>query len=198
MAYPWYEWLPAAHLTLEQGDLIQYCPIVRLPESFKPGVEQEVDVQETVVDEFNVVVMSQSCDLTHEGKITNVLVCPYYFFRQYVAEKARDSGNSLTTKAVTAYYEELRKGQQPNYHLLQQPGPPFQEEDSLVVDFRNVYAVHFSFLRQYVTTLPQRPRLLAPYREHLSQAFARFFMRVGLPQDLPKLTPEQAAAYTTR
>lgn len=27
-------------------------------------------------------------------------------------------------------------------------------------------------------------RLLPPYREHLSQAFARYFMRVGLPQDL--------------
>ncbi len=26
-----------------------------------------------------------------------------------------------------------------------------------------------------------RLRLLPPYREHLSQAFARFFMRVGLP-----------------
>jgi hypothetical protein len=27
--------------------------------------------------------------------------------------------------------------------------------------------------------------LLPPYREHLSQAFARFFMRVGLPVDIP-------------
>jgi hypothetical protein len=27
----------------------------------------------------------------------------------------------------------------------------------------------------------KRLRLLPPYREHLSQAFARFFMRIGLP-----------------
>jgi len=27
-------------------------------------------------------------------------------------------------------------------------------------------------------------RRLPPYREHLSQAFARYFMRVGLPQDI--------------
>jgi hypothetical protein len=27
--------------------------------------------------------------------------------------------------------------------------------------------------------------LLPPYREHLSQAFARFFMRVGLPVEVP-------------
>ena len=36
-----------------------------------------------------------------------------------------------------------------------------------------------SLLRQRATP---RLRLLAPYREYLSQAFARFFMRVGLPQ----------------
>ena len=30
-----------------------------------------------------------------------------------------------------------------------------------------------------------RKRLLPPYREHLSQSFARYFMRVGLPTDIP-------------
>lgn len=192
MPYPWYDWLPAAHLTLEQGDIIQNCPIVRPPASLEPEGEYEFDVEE-----FDVVIMSQSCDLTHDGKITNVLVCPYYTFQQYAAEKARNSGSVLTAKAAIACYEELRKGQQPNFHLLEQPGIPFQTEDYLVVDFRNVYAVHVLFLQQYIAALPPRPRLLAPYREHLSQAFARFFMRVGLPQDLPRLTPEQAKAYAT-
>jgi hypothetical protein len=28
-------------------------------------------------------------------------------------------------------------------------------------------------------------RLLPPYRKHLSQSFARFIMRVGLPIDIP-------------
>jgi hypothetical protein len=31
-----------------------------------------------------------------------------------------------------------------------------------------------------------RPQLLPPYREHLSQSFARFFMRVGLPIPVTK------------
>lgn len=29
--------------------------------------------------------------------------------------------------------------------------------------------------------MPSRNILMPPYREHLSQAFARYFMRVGLP-----------------
>ena len=31
-----------------------------------------------------------------------------------------------------------------------------------------------------------RWRLMSPYLEHLSQAFARFFMRVGLPSSIPE------------
>lgn len=45
-----------------------------------------------------------------------------------------------------------------------------------------VYSVPRSFLESLLKQRMQsRLRLLPPYREHLSQAFARFFMRVGLP-----------------
>ena len=53
------------------------------------------------------------------------------------------------------------------------------------VDFHEVYTVPGesleSFLREQNAS---RPRLLPPYRAHLSQAFARFYMRVGLPVDV--------------
>jgi hypothetical protein len=47
----------------------------------------------------------------------------------------------------------------------------------------DIFTVPRSFLEALLQEqqLP-RLRLLPPYREHLSQAFARFFMRVGLPQ----------------
>lgn len=48
-----------------------------------------------------------------------------------------------------------------------------------VVDFRRVSALPLKSLRTRVLTQQRRLRLLPPYREHLSQAFARFFMRVG-------------------
>jgi hypothetical protein len=51
-----------------------------------------------------------------------------------------------------------------------------------IVDFHAVYTVPRSFLESLLEQRMQpRLRLLPPYREHLSQAFARFFMRVGLP-----------------
>jgi hypothetical protein len=40
-------------------------------------------------------------------------------------------------------------------------------------------------VREFAHQMGDRLRLLPPYREHLSQAFARLFMRVGLPADIP-------------
>ena len=190
MPYPWYEELPAAHAGLEQGDFIPACPIVVPPPALAPGGEYELDVQE-----FDVVVLSQSCDLTHADKITNVLVCPYSGLAEYLQAKAANTGSNPTAKFVRAAYDELRKGQQPHAHLLEQPPGSFVPADYLVVDFRNVYAVHYDFLLARVAALPDRLRLLPPYREHLAQAFARFFMRVGLPQDLPGLNDDQIRSY---
>jgi len=48
----------------------------------------------------------------------------------------------------------------------------------------------FDFLINFAKQKDQRLRLLPPYREHLSQAFARFFMRVGLPSDIPPFADE--------
>ena len=52
-----------------------------------------------------------------------------------------------------------------------------------VVDFHDVFTVPRFFLEALLRRRGSpRLRLLPPYREHLSQSFARFFMRVGLPQ----------------
>ena len=57
-----------------------------------------------------------------------------------------------------------------------------------VVDFHEVYSTPRDFMESFLEQRAStRLRLVAPYREYLSQAFARFFMRVGLPVqvDLP-------------
>ena len=53
-----------------------------------------------------------------------------------------------------------------------------------VVSFRQIYSVPLDYLRERAKQRP-RLRLLPPYREQLAQAFARYFMRVGLPIDIP-------------
>jgi len=54
------------------------------------------------------------------------------------------------------------------------------------VDFHRIYTVPKAYLKQIALNNKFRIRLLPPYREHLSQAFARYFMRVGLPVDIDR------------
>lgn len=54
-----------------------------------------------------------------------------------------------------------------------------------IVDFHSIFTVPRLFLDELIERRgARRLRLLPPYREHLSQSFARFFMRVRLPQNI--------------
>lgn len=82
--------------------------------------------------------------------------------------------------------ETLRRGNLPGYHLVNEA-----QQDGLtlpigVVDFHEVYSAPTDLVRQHAVRMGKRLRLNPPYREHLAQAFARFFMRVGLPVDIPR------------
>ena len=81
--------------------------------------------------------------------------------------------------------EKLRQGHVVGVHLLNK-FKNGQVEDYLVVDFKSTYAIPLKLLKQIVFVRGNRISLLPPYREHLSQSFARFFMRVGLPVDIPQ------------
>jgi len=62
---------------------------------------------------------------------------------------------------------------------------PGFERKFRIVDFHQIFSLPIAFLREFARLSGSRLRLLPPYREHLGQAFARYFMRVGLPVDIP-------------
>lgn len=175
MSYPWYEVVAPNSDELLQGDIVHECPIVKPPEVIIEGDELEFEIEVN-----NVIILSQSCDIENR-KLQNILVCPFRTLRDYFAALPPEQ---MTKKSLEKHFEQLRQGYQPNYHLLNR-GPEHGIDDFLIADFRNIYGVHVNFLRSHVQKLNNRVRLLPPYREHLSQALARFFMRVGLPQNIP-------------
>lgn len=179
MEFPWYDLINNSE-ELHQGDIIKNCPIIRLPESVKE-LRDGIDI---VIENYNVIIMTQSCDLANK-KVSNILVCPFMPFREYVRKAHPDGPN---TGQVEKAFKSVRDGLQPNYHMLNKD-VKFGVEDYLVVDFKHVFAVHFNMLISHIneTIDVDRVRLLSPYREQLSQAFARFFMRVGLPQNIPSI-----------
>ena len=173
MDYPWYTILEESE-DLQQGDLIPDCPIVIPPISLKEDENPEVEIR--LLDS---IILTQSCDL--ENKNTDIiLVCPYFSLKSFLEGLPPD--RIATMKARSRTIDNLRKGFLPGYHMLN----IFEGylADYLVVDFRNVYGIHFEALKEISRQLKKKIRLLPPYREHLSQSFARYFMRVGLPQDI--------------
>jgi hypothetical protein len=168
-AYPWYDVIDNDE-NLMQGDFIYECPIIIPP----PNINlDEIDVD---IELYNVIIMSQSCDLVNK-KIDLILVCPVWLLDEFSVK------NNFYKSPKGK--EALRRGDSPGYHLLHKSDIDAFHTDYLVVDFHNVYGVHFDLLENIARKQEKRIRLLPPYREHLSQAFARFFMRVGLPSDIP-------------
>jgi hypothetical protein len=161
--YPWYRLADGDDL--QQGDLLFGCPFDQVDDAGQPRRK-----------DFYVAVLSQSCDLVHD-KLEMVQVCPFWsldVLAQRVAYFAGKRGK-----------EELRRGNLPGYHLLNRCELAQNPTDFLVVDFRMQFAVEFTHVKALAISQKPRLRLLPPYREHLAQALARFYMRVGLPVDIP-------------
>lgn len=172
MKYPWYQTVRGSDL--EQGDIFESCPVY-LPRADLPTLEDgTLFFDEELRD---VIVVSQACDLVAgREKVTEVLLCPLWLRAQFVPPHYLASAKGL---------EEARRGILPGFHVLAACEEPGFEREARGVDFWRVYSLPVAFVRRQAENADGRLRLLPPYREHLSQAFARFFMRVGLPVDIP-------------
>jgi len=82
--------------------------------------------------------------------------------------------------------DNLRKGRYEALHMLASPENPLDNRGAVIVDFRQIYSLPYDYLSDHAAKLGQRWRLQSPFLEHFSQAFARFFMRVGLPASIPE------------
>ena len=170
--YPWYS--HAEGDDLQQGDILEACRVFSSPADL--AVDDPVEHAELPYTERNVIVMSQSCDLVKgREKITEVLLCAVWGKSEF------GGGDHLATSRG---WEDARRGNLPAYHVLSRCTLPAAEREVRIVDFRRIYPLPIDFVRRHALSAP-RIRLLPPYREHLSQAFARYFMRVGLPVDIP-------------
>ncbi len=95
-AYPWYGLVDGQ--SLEQGDFLLNCPLIRLTAA------------DTVArNRGTVIVLSQSCDLAND-KLEILQVCPVFPLERLAAEI--DFFRSKRGR------EELRRGSLPGYHLL--------------------------------------------------------------------------------
>ena len=161
---------------LLQGDLLMNCPVVTvsgdmpfpLPEDFEPAVD---------VSYYDLVVLTQSCDL-HNDKVEDILLAQVVAW----AEAVRAGGAENPALKSREFRRALIAGNVPGLSLLRKrDSPPLLPWS--VVDFHRLFTLTKSFAQKFAASMGPRLRLRSPYREHLAQAFARYFMRVGLPHD---------------
>jgi len=172
--FPWYAQVRG--IDLLQGDFIDACPILVPSPNFMVMTGGSSARPSVGWQTLDVVVMTQSCDLEQDN-VDLVLLCPHWPLARL--EEASDFFKSTKGK------EDLRRGNVPGYHLIASCELPGLQRELRVVDFRAVYSLPHPYLRHLASERGDRVRLMPPYREHLSQAFARFFMRVGLPVNIP-------------
>ncbi|MCB9882373.1 MAG: hypothetical protein H6834_11335 [Planctomycetes bacterium] len=122
----------------------------------------------------DLIVMTQTCDLViGREKVEHVLLC------EVVECQAIREGHLSTAKGM----EDARRGNLPRYHVLERCQLEGLTRDHRIVYFDRVFTLPLDLVRVEAQR-SQRLRLLPPYREHLAQSFARYFMRVGLPIDI--------------
>lgn len=170
-------WSRAEGSILSQGALLPDCVVPVFPRDFG-GSATMVSAVPTKL--YDLIVLTQSCDLDPlNGTLPDLVsLCPVTSLEVFSSVDAslrnRDKRNNI------------RAGRVHSLHLLESPDAPGHSEKALLADFREIYSLPYAYLLEHAGILKVRWQLRSPYLEHFSQAFARFFMRVGLPSDLPK------------
>lgn len=185
--FEWYTIITGAN-SIEQGDFLDDFPIITPPVSLV-SASRASDVQEEAsakFQTFNIVVMTQSCDLVTFRDDSLVILCPRYDFK----DAQTSDGKNLANKDG---WKKLIAGRFANIHLINKCSLQGFEFDYQVIDLQRIFSVPFSIVREIAVAQHNRLRLNPPYREHLAQAFARQFMRIGLPLDLPRDYPYKSA-----
>lgn len=165
-------WTAAVGAKLAQGDLLPRCLV---PDFVTVTEDSTNEIAEIPFKQARLIVITQSCDLEND-KIDFVALCQVLSLTELGAKNPNYRKHDV--------WESVRKGRVEALHLLASPDHPDDNLSCLVVDFGHIVSLPISYLSQHAASLGDRWRLQPPFLEHFSQAFARFFMRVGLPSSI--------------
>ena len=184
MAYVWYA-LAEGSDALEQGDMLDKFPIINLPEGIADAAasgRMEDALQKSIpVQQFDVIILTKSCDFPKLTPTDEVILCPRLSYEEAARISKKVSGQDGWSK--------LRRGHIVGLHLIDKCDLDGRVMPYQVIDLQRVFTSPLQVVRRHAARQGKRVRLCPPYREHLAEAFARQFMRVDLPIDLPEKSP---------
>lgn len=173
MEYPWYEVIEKTE-EITQGDILKNCPVAILSELTEAKEDQVIDAQVTFI---NGIILTQACDIQN-NKVENVILCGITSKSEY---ESQQSALGVPSAKIRGSLQSIIKGQQHAYSIINNFVSDEFTEDYYIINFKDIFSIPIELARKIALNNEKRLRLCPPYREHLSQAFARYFMRVGLP-----------------
>jgi hypothetical protein len=170
----WFEVVTGADL--QQGDVLVDCPVARprLVFPIKSGNLVEVDIEER-----DLIVMTQSCDLVQGQRRGNadVVLCGV----PLLSDLSMAQGHVLANKSTR---QNLPKYSVMGWHVLERSTHAEVVRGQSAVNFGQVFTVPYEFVRQTADLSGKRLRLRSPYREFLAQRFGQFFARIALSDSI--------------
>lgn len=134
--------------------------------------EEQIQTREDII---NLIILSQSCDLVN-GKALNVFVAPIYQLDEILAVER------YKIFASPSFQRLVSKGLHPGLCMLGGFQSSERKWDWIVVSFSEIVTIPFESASSLFESNQSRPVLQSPFREYLSQAFARSVMRVGIAE----------------
>jgi hypothetical protein len=157
---------PPVDVAIDQGDLIDRCPVVRLK-----AVPTGSDALEPVALYWRrIVVLTQTCDLA------NVKTVDVNVAEVFDAQLLVDQG-ILKPSDIRG---PIRGGRVWGWYFL--PADSQLGLPEMIVDLRRLHTIQIDLLRPLIQAGERRARLQPLYREHLAKHFADSFSRIGLPR----------------
>ena len=162
--------LPARHDPVDQGDIIDGCPVLWISQFSIADLLLELAPSLEIKGAFSrVVVLTQTCDLANQ-ETTVATVALVRDAEQLVRQgllKASDVRGSIRAGRVFGWY------------FL-----PKSDEHNLpesIVDLHPLHTVRLDLLTALCQHGRRRARIQPLYREHLAKHFADTYSRIGLP-----------------
>jgi hypothetical protein len=156
---------PASDAAIDQGDLIDDCPILTIKTYSESGDPEDIDYGRR-----RVVVLTQACDFANE-KVTAVNVAEVHEAKMLV---------DLGLFKPSDVKGPIRAGRVWGWYFL--PADVKLGLSEMVVDLRQLHTIQLSLLNLLCRVGRRKARVRPLYREHLAKHFADTFSRIGLPR----------------
>lgn len=181
---------PDSSYPLRQGEFLTKVTLGRQTLETLGSSQPEFSFQTFV----HSVILSQDCDLEQDHRVrfpagqkpSDKLLSQVLLAELYPAEQIF---GIVKTAGGNKAWDRVRQNNDPRYHFLE--GVPFSADrineglPELVMDFKRFFTVPIDELYQRIdlTHTVRRCVMVSPYLEHLSDRFAYYLSRIGLPID---------------